>query len=499
MWGSATWEVAVTSEPMNLLFIIADQWRADSLSCAGHPVVQTPNLDRLARAGTRFGHCFVQTAPCGPSRMCIYTGRYLCSHRAVHNKTPLIDAEDNLARWLRDGGYDPHLLGYNDYAVDPRTLPATDPRTRSLSYDNVLPGFETLIYHEYDSPEYFAYLRGKGYPEHLLNHAAIHRPNVPESGPGEHLALRYPAHYAVEDSECRFLTDRAIDFVRSRAGTPWVLNVNYIKPHPPRICPAPYHDMYDPRDVPPAIRDTAELEDDHPYARLIHAEPQLTADRDLKETQANYYGMITEVDASLGLLFDALEASGQWEDTVIVFTSDHGEYLGDHFLTGKGHMYDTGIHVPLIVRDPSSDADATRGETLSGFVESVDIAPTILELMGVPVPDRVQGRSVVGRLRNGDPGKDAAFFEKDFRTVQGLHPDLSLFWVVRDTQWKYVHFADPDWPAMLFDLVADPGELRNLAGTADTAEIELKYARRLLRWRMENEDQRMIHWATSIS
>ena len=92
---------------MNLLFIIADQWRADSLGCAGHPVVQTPNLDRLAKEGTRFEKCFVQTAPCGPSRMCIYTGRYLCSHRAVHNKTPLIDAEDNLGRWLRDGGTDP--------------------------------------------------------------------------------------------------------------------------------------------------------------------------------------------------------------------------------------------------------------------------------------------------------------------------------------------------------------------------------------------------------
>ena len=484
---------------MNLLFIIADQWRADSLGCAGHPVVQTPNLDRLTGQGVRFEKCFVQTAPCGPSRMCIYTGRYLCSHRAVHNKTPLIDAEDNLGHWLRQGGYDPHLLGYNDYAVDPRTLPDDDPRTSSLSYDNVLPGFETLIYHEYDSTEYFEDLRKKGYPEWLLTHETVHQPNVPDDGPGEHLSLRYPAHYKAEDCETRFLTNKAIEHVTSRKEAGWVLNVNYIKPHPPRICSKPFNDMYDPADMPDVTRDPEELGSDHPYLKLIHEHPELEEERDLRETQANYFGMITEVDTSLGLLFDALESSGQWEDTVIVFSSDHGEYLGDHYLTGKGQFYDTGIRVPLIIRDPSESANSTRGEMLGGFVESIDITPTLLELMEVAIPDRVQGESLVDRIRGvSNPGKGEIHFEKDFRSVEGLDPDQSLLWVVRDDDFKYVQFADPSMPSMLFDLKADPSELHDLGGSCDHASVSLTYAQRLLRWRMRSEDQRMQHWATTF-
>jgi arylsulfatase A-like enzyme len=484
---------------MNLLFIIADQWRADSLGCAGHPVVQTPNLDRLAKEGTRFEKCFVQTAPCGPSRMCIYTGRYLCSHRAVHNKTPLIDAEDNLGRWLRDGGTDPYLLGYNDYAVDPRTLPGDDARTKSLDYDNVLPGFETLIYHEYDSPEFFEDLRSKGYPEWLLTHKTVHQPNVPDDGPGDHLALRYPAHYKAEDCEARFLTNKAIEHITSRKDSGWVLNVNYIKPHPARICSAPFNDMYDPADMPEPTRDTSELESDHPYQKLMHRKPVLESERDLRETQANYFGMITEVDTSLGLLFDALDASGQWEDTVIVFSSDHGEYLGDHYLIGKGHIYDPALRVPLMVRDPSEAANATRGKTLGGFVESIDITPTILDLMGLEVPDRVQGASLVGRIRgSAEMGKQEIHYEKDFRHVPGVDPDASLLWVVRDDSYKYVQFAGASMPPLLFDLEEDPRELNNLAESGEHTDVLLDFCQRLLRWRMKNEDQRMEHWASQF-
>ncbi len=484
---------------MNLLFIIADQWRADSLGCAGNPVVQTPNLDRLAREGARFEKCFVQTAPCGPSRMCIYTGRYLCSHRAVHNKTPLIDAEDNLGFWLREGGHDPHLLGYNDYAVDPRTLPKDDPRTQGLSYDNVLPGFATIVYHEYDSPEYFEYLRAKRYPEWLLSHKSVHKPNVPDDGPGDHLSLRYPAHYTVEDSEVRFLTNKAIEHVKALRDSGWVLNVNYIKPHPPRICSAPFNDMYDPTDMPDPVRDESELTSEHPYQKLMHRAPELESDRDLQETRANYYGMITEVDASIGLLFDALDETGQWDDTLIVFSSDHGEYLGDHYLTGKGHIYDAGMRVPLIIRDPSAEADSTRGETLSGFAESVDITPTILELMGQTVPDRVQGESLASQLRGQDGNtKTEIHYEKDFRHIDGVDPDQCLLWVIRDEIYKYVQFTDPTMPPMLFDLASDPGELENLADSPDHLGVVSEYCQRLLRWRMRHEDQRMEHWASQF-
>ena len=480
----------------NLLFLIADQWRADALGCGGHPVVQTPNLDALAAEGTRFDRCFVQTAPCGPSRMCIYTGRYMCSHRAANNKTPLMDAEDSLPTWLRDSGYAPHLLGYNDYAVDPRTLPPEDPRTRELSYDNALPGFDTIVYHEYDSPEYFEFLRDRGYPERLLNHHAIHAPNIPDDGPGDHLPLRYPAHYSAEDSECRFLANKAVDFIGDQSDAPWVLNVNFIKPHPPPICPSPFHDIYDPGDMPAPARHSSELTSDHPYLAAIHAQPDLVEERDLRETQANYYGMITEVDTSLGLLFDALKASGQWDRTTIVFSSDHGEYLGDHYLTGKGHFYEGALRVPLIIMDPSSDADATRGETISSFVESIDIAPTLLDALDIPVPDRVQGQSLWPQLTGAtDSGKGEIHYEKDFRPVEGMDPDRCLLWVIRDEHYKYVQFADDSMPPLLFDLATDPGELENIADMPECGPVLLDCCQRLLRWRMVHEDQRMEHWA----
>lgn len=486
-------------DKLNLLFIIADQWRADALGCAGHPVVKTPNLDALAAEGTRFDHCFVQTAPCGPSRMCIYTGRYLCSHRAVHNLTPLIDAEDSLPTWLQDAGYTPKLLGYNDYAVDPRMLPSDDPRTQSLSYANVLPGFEAIVYQEYDSPEYFQYLREKGYSEHLLTHEAIHLPNVPPEGPGPHLPLRYPARYAEEDSECRFTTNQAIEFVESETSAPWVLNVNYIKPHPPRVSPAPYNDMYDPNLMPPPARDASELTEPHPYRRLSMGTPELVEERDLRETQANYYAMITEVDASLGLLLETLKASGQWDRTLIVFTSDHGEYLGDHYLLGKGHFYDGALRVPLIVRDPSPEADATRGKTLSSFVETIDIAPTILETLGCPIPDRVQGLSLRDQVVGAtEVGRSEINYEKDFRPAKGIDPDRCLLWVLRDAAYKYVHFADPSMPPRLYDLTNDPDELVDVANDPEKRDVVLDCCQRLLRWRMENEDQRMEHWASQF-
>jgi arylsulfatase A-like enzyme len=490
------------AEPLNVLFILADQFRADCLGAAGNPVIQTPNLDALAAEGALFRQCYVQTAPCGPSRMCIFTSRYLCSTRALDNQTPLVDAQENVAMALRDAGHRPALMGYNDYAVDPRILPPDDPRTYTLDYDNFLPGFEVALDHEYDSREYFQMLREKGYPEWLLNHKAVHTPNVPSEGPGAHLPLRYPAHYRTEDCECRFITNVAIDHIRQRRDSGWVLSLNYIKPHSPKICSAPFNDMYDPADMPPANRRHEELSSSHPYLAAIHRRPQLASERDLRETRANYYGMITELDTSLGILFDALKASGQWERTLILFSSDHGDYLGDHYLDGKERHYEAAIHVPLIIRDPAPDADATRGCQLDGFVESIDLAPTLMAYLGLPAPDRFQGKSLLGQLR-GDPAaraKTEVYYEWDFRKAfrQDPHrdPDRCLLWSVRDRDHKYVQFADEQMPALLYDLREDPEEQHNVAEDPARAGTVMACCQKLLRWRMANEDQRMEHWAS---
>lgn len=488
----------------NVLFILADQFRWDCLGAAGNPVIQTPNLDHLAHEGVLFKNCFVQTNPCGPSRMCIYNSRYLCSTRALTNETPLRDAEENLGMHLQDAGYNPGLIGYNDYVRDPATLPHGHPQKTTPCYDNVLPGFDWILFHdEYTSPQYLQWLREKGYPEGILDRIRISLPDVPPEGPGEHLPLCFPAHYKAEDSEARFVTSITTDWISRRKGCGWFLSLNYIKPHSPRICPSPYHDMYAPRRMPEANRRPGELEKPHPYYQLMAAEKQLENDSHLRETRANYYGMISELDACLGTLFEFLKTSGDWENTLIVFSSDHGDYLGDHYLLDKAHFFDETMHVPLIVRDPSPEADGTRGTQLEGLVESIDIAPTLLDFIGRPIPDRFQGSSLLPAVRQAVPwrGKESIHFEADFRirsTVPpGLHPDECLFWVIRDHQYKYVQFASPAMPPLLFDLQKDPGEFDNQADNPGNSAIVADYCQQMLRWRMRFEDQRMEHWAAN--
>lgn len=489
------------SHRSNILFILADQFRSDCIGAAGNRIIRTPNLDELARNGVLFSNAFVQTSPCGPSRMCIYTGRYMCSTRSVDNMTPLTDAEENLGMYLRERGYVPGIIGYNDYAIDPRVLPEGDSRKNALNYSNFLPGFEVILQHEYHSPEYFAYLRERGYPDDLCGPRICSEYNVPPDGPGPHLPLRYPAHYKAEDSESQFVTSKAVEYIRDRAGQGWFLSVNYIKPHPPRICPAPYNTMYDPAAMPYPTRRASELENPHPYLRRARLEPALVEERALQETQACYYGMVTEIDACVGRLLDALKETGQWENTLVLFSSDHGEYLGDHYFTDKGHFYDATMRVPFILRDPSPEAAGMRGQVLDHFVESIDAAPTFLEFLGMPIPGPIQGTSVLGlvRRRPTAPHKSAVFFEFDFRNLykkrRDADPDECLLWVIRDDRHKYVQFGPASMPPLLFDLRKDEGEFVNFAEKPEYASVVAAYCQKLLRWRMKHEDQRMEHWA----
>ena len=261
--------------------------------------------------------------------------------------------------------------------------------------------------------------------------------------------------------------------------------------------------MYDPADMPPAARSEEELTPTHPYLRKL-AHKALTDELHLQEYRACYYGMITEVDDNMGLLFDAIEESGQWDDTLIIFSSDHGEHLGDHYIMSKGQFHDGGMRIPYIIKDPSPEADATRGQVMSHFLESIDSAPTLMEALGEPIPDRFQGRSLLGLLR-GDreyEPREEIHYEFDYRgrrwAGENPDPDVHVLWVVRDREFKYVYFADEEMPTILFDLTTDPDELTNVAGRPEYAAAELRYSHKLLRWRMKNEDQRMERWAQPL-
>jgi len=490
--------------PKNILWIMADEFRADCLRAAGNPVIETPHLDALAAEGALFTHCFVQASPCAPSRMCIYTGRYMCATGCLDNMTPLADANDNVAMHLRCHGFRPAIMGYNDYAIDPRTLPGGHPYTTSLNYHNALPGFEFLLDHEYYCPEWYAWLRAKNYPAASCCREVMYAPDVPPGGPGEHLPCWYPARYRAEDSESQFVTTQAVEYIGARPDTGWFLSLNYLKPHGPGLCPAPYHRMYDLAALPPATRRPEERDGLHPYLRRMrdNANDQLMDEREMREFKACYYGMVSEIDSCLGRLFQALRDSGQWENTLIIFSSDHGEHLGDHYLTGKSHYFDAALRVPLIIRDPSPRADATRGTRVGGFCEAIDIGPTICEWLGAPPHARFQGASLLPRVhdRPGAQAKPRIFFEYYYYTSlrdqeRPANPDTCRLWVVRDDRFKFVAFGEEAVPPLLFDLRADPGEFVNVAQRSEYAAAVAEYAQHLIRWRIRNEDTRMERWA----
>lgn len=484
---------------MNVLFITADQFRGDSLSCAGHPTVRTPVLDRLAAEGVRFARHHANGIPCGPSRASLLTGTYQMNHRSVRNGTPIDAAFTNLAECVRTVGCDPWLIGYTDTSLDPRRYHPRDPRVGR--YEEILPGFSQFVPgSELGTGDraWRAWLRSLGYP----NWDDPYRQEPLASG-----IDRGPTHAPIsiraQHSDTAFATDNALRFFEHNRDRPWFLHLSYLRPHPPLVAPEPWNAMYHPDDVPdfvalPSLEAERALHPFMPYrlARLEQS-PALPCDVPPNENlawrqaRATYYGLISELDQQLGRLFDALRAMGMYDRTLIVFTSDHGEMLGDHWCWGKEVPFDKAVHVPLIVHSPLM-ASSAKGRVVDLFTEHVDVMPTILEHLGAEIPLQCDGHSLRPFLDGDTPGKWRSFarWEYDFRNVEtgaperelGISLDECTMSVVRTIDAKYVHFAA--LPPLYFDLANDPGELVDLAADPARSVDILKAAQLMLDWRL---------------
>ena len=219
---------------------------------------------------------------------------------------------------------------------------------------------------------------------------------------------------AEEHSETAYMTDRALAFIDAAGDQRWCLHLSYIKPHWPYMAPAPYHALYGPEDIPPANRSAAERAALQPViaAFMAHGESQCFAEEECRRTVIpTYMGLIAQIDGHLGRLFDYLKKTGQWDDTLIVFTSDHGDYLGDHWLGEKELFHEESLRIPMILRDPRPTADTTRGTASGALVEAIDLVPTFLDALddGRANRDaaitRLEGRSLAPLVGRRNPGE----------------------------------------------------------------------------------------------
>jgi arylsulfatase A-like enzyme len=488
----------------NILFIMCDQLRGDYLSCASHPFLATPAIDALAARGVRFRNAFVQSPVCGPSRMSFYTGRYVTSHRAIWNFVPLPIGELTLGDYLRPFGLRVALIGKTHMAADEEGMRRLGISPESERGKLIAEGgFEPIDRDDGIHPpgmpaggsRYMAYLRERGYegdnPWHdFANSAAGANGEILSGWSLRH--ARHPARVQEQDSETAYMTRRAMDFINEQGDRPWCLHLSYIKPHWPYMAPAPYHELYGPEHVIPAKRSDRELVDPHPVydAFTRHRESIAFAREEVRRTVVpTYMGLVAQIDHHLGRLFSMLEHSGRMEDTMIVFTSDHGDYLGDHHLGEKELFHDVACRVPVIFFDPDPRADATRGSVDQRLVEAIDLLPSFVDALGGVAPAHiVEGRSLLPLLRDARPGawRQAVFSEFDFsfraatRERLGCDLDRCRILMLRTERWKYVSYDG--FRPQLFDLESDPDEFVDLGARPELASVRDALERQLFDW-----------------
>ena len=454
----------------NILWYCADQMRSDTIAALGNPHIRTPNLDRLVARGTAFTQAYTQAPVCTPSRASFLTGRYPAAHRVYRNGVRSFPAGEVLVtRLLADAGYDCGLAGKLHLST------ATHGETR---VDDGYRFFEWSHHPMTGEADHFnAYHRwvreDKG-----VDPAALFagQTGFVQAGVPEHL------------HQTTWCTEMALRFIAEPREGPWLMSINPYDPHPPFDPPGDYLERYDAEALPPPLFRASDLERQAMFARVrsqtVEAVDPTWNGRDGEVASENYesqsergyrppkryngraakaayYAMIELIDTKFGLILDALEARGDLDNTIIVFMSDHGELLGDHGLMYKGCRFFEGlVHVPMIVAGPG----VVAGQRSEALVELVDIAPTLLELSGQPIPASMQGRSLAPILTgiSADPHAHKETVLCDFNDSVGYSPvphDTHAT-MTFDGRYKLVIYHSHGI-GELFDLRDDPGEFDN--------------------------------------
>jgi arylsulfatase len=449
----------------NILLFCTDQQRSDTISALGNTHIRTPNMDRLVRDGTVFTNAYCQTPICTPSRASFLTGCYASSLHVNRNGNEYFPAQFTsrlLPRILKSAGYDCGLVGkFHLSSAAKRVEPRIDDGYRLFEWSHA-PRPDWPV----EQNGYLRWLRNKG-TTFQKQYRSRRLPNYPAE-----FNAGMPAQY----HESMWCADTAAQWIRGGMRGPWFINVNTYAPHPPFDPPGEFLERIDPNAIPAPHWRASDAENQANLAKVDfqskHRDPAAYPSRALR---ACYYAQVEFVDHCLGLVLDALQSTGQASNTLIVFTSDHGEALGDHGLIHKGCRFYEGLsHVPLMFALPGVVQAGRRSE---GLVELTDIVPTILELAGLPRPDYLHGRSVLPIL-NGQKAGDAhrEFVRAEYHDVLDL-PDGTHANMIRDPRYKLVRYHGH--PGELYDLAEDPMEFRNLFDDPGHAKVRAQMADRL--------------------
>jgi arylsulfatase A-like enzyme len=433
----------------NILWICTDQQRYDTIHALGNKYIRTPNLDRLVATGTAFEHAYCQTPICTPSRGSFLTGMYPSTiHACINGSDHWDEAAPLVTKMLADIGYDCGLAGKlhlsSAMAHEPERRPKDD-------------GYRCFWY---SHAPHQGIGKGNRYTDWLESIGQDYKKLKENYG-------YIPAQW----HQTTWCADRAIEFMKEKRSGPWLFSVNIYDPHGPFDPPQKYLDRYDIDSLPgPRCRES-DIEAQQCFDRINYKGfAGDTRNRKGKERQAKYWAQIELIDENVGRMLDALEETGQREDTIVIFTSDHGDMTGDHGLVGKGcRFFDPLVRVPLIFSWPGRFRAGLRSEAL---VQLTDIVPTLLEVNDLSVPDRIQGRSLLPILEGrADPHEHREFVRSVFyRVTQGPQSYATM---LRTKNHKVVNYHGHN-PGELFDLRKDPYEFDNLWDNPDYADIRFE-------------------------
>jgi len=449
----------------NILLLFTDDQRADTMGCAGNAAIQTPETDRLAADGVRFRNAFVTTSICCVSRVSVLTGQYARRHGIHDFAAPLSDAAmaQTYPMLLKKAGYYTGFIGKWGIAANNIKLV----NRAGATFDYWAGGsHQTNFWHEADCP----FVTHSGVGDGKLKNICTCPPDSRGArGVGVRIGrknIENPVHLST-----KVIPDKVDQFLRSRdKDRPFCLSISFKAPHGPWSDWDPtFKDLYEDDKLPvPKTAAPEAIAAKPAFLRQSLGSPggkRLAEDHARLRAQiGHYYRLISTVDASIGKVREALEAHGVADNTVIIFSSDNGHFLGEHGLMGKWLMYEESIRVPLIIHDPRLPA-STRGQTCDELALNIDFAPTMLAAAGIAVPRKMQGRNLMPLLRNPRAKlREDFFYEHHYRSKAHR---IERTEGVRARRWKYIRYIDHE-PACeeLYDVQADPMETRNLAGEA---------------------------------